>query len=232
MISIVIPTYNEEMYLPKLLECIKNQTYKYYEVIIADANSKDKTRLIAKKYGCNVVKGGLPAVGRNNGAKEAKGHILLFLDADTTIEKDFLKNALQEIKDRKLDAAAAYMMPLSNNFVDKIFIGIFNLWAYATQLFYPHAVGSGIFCKKWLHKKINGFDEKIVLAEDMDYVKRCSKHAKFRMLKGAKIYFSMRRYEKDGRLKVGIKIFLANFYRIFFGEIKTDIFKYKLKYKK
>ena len=51
MLSIIIPTYNEEEYLPKLLNCIKNQTHKDYEIIVADANSKDKTRQIAKKYG-------------------------------------------------------------------------------------------------------------------------------------------------------------------------------------
>ena len=51
MLSIIIPAYNEERYLPKLLNCIKKQTYRDYEVIVADANSKDKTRQIAKKFG-------------------------------------------------------------------------------------------------------------------------------------------------------------------------------------
>ena len=90
MLSIIIPAYNEEKYLPRLLRCIKEQTYKDYEIIIADANSTDKTRQIAKKYGCKIAKGGLPAVGRNNGAKIAKGDILLFLDADAKFNKNFL----------------------------------------------------------------------------------------------------------------------------------------------
>lgn len=76
--SIVIPTYNEEEYLPKLLESIKMQSYDDYEIIVADANSNDRTREIAEEYGCIVVEGGLPAVGRNNGAKVAKGEIILF----------------------------------------------------------------------------------------------------------------------------------------------------------
>lgn len=59
MISIIIPTWNEENYLPKLLECIKKQTYRDYEVIVADANSTDNTKAIAKKYDCKIVKGGL-----------------------------------------------------------------------------------------------------------------------------------------------------------------------------
>ena len=54
MISIIIPAYNEGKYLPKLLKCIKDQTYKNYEVIVADADSKDKTKEIAKKFGCRI----------------------------------------------------------------------------------------------------------------------------------------------------------------------------------
>lgn len=232
MISIIIPTYNEEKYLPKLLDCIKKQAYKDYEIIVADANSRDKTRQIAKKYGCRIAKGGMPAVGRNNGAKKAKGDILLFLDADAQFNEDFLKNAVNEFKERKLDVAGCYVHPLSNNLIDKVFFGIFNLWIYATQFFYPNASGSGIFCKKRLHKKVRGFDEKIRLSEDMDYAKRCGKYGRFGIIKSAKSYVATRRFEKEGRLKVGFKLFLSAIYRIFFGEIKSDIFKYNLRYRR
>ena len=108
MLSVIIPTFNEEKYLPKLLESIKKQTYKDYEIIVADATSKDRTRQMAKKYNCRVIKGGMPAIGRNNGAKIAKGDILLFLDADSIIEKDFISNALIYMKKRKLDVAGSY----------------------------------------------------------------------------------------------------------------------------
>lgn len=232
MISIIIPTYNEERYLPKLLNCIKRQTYKDYEIIVADAHSKDKTRQIAKKYGCKIAKGGLPAVGRNNGAKIAKGGILLFLDADVQFDKYFLKNAVNEIKNRNLDVTGCYIHPIGDNLIDKVFFGIFNLWTFVTQFFYPNASGSGILCKKWLHKKINGFDESIKLSEDMDYVRRCRKYGKFRILKTAKSYVAMRRFEKEGRFKVGFKLLLSALYRIFFGEIRSGIFKYNLRDKK
>ena len=232
MISIIIPTFNEEEYLPKLLVCIKNQTYKNYEVIVADASSKDKTRQLARKHGCRVVMGGLPAAGRNNGAKSAKGSILLFFDADVRFDNNFLKNAVEEFKNRRLDLAGCYIIPLGDNILDKMFFRIFNLWISVTQFFYPNASGGGIFCKKWLHKKVNGFDESIKLSEDMDYAKRCGKHGKFRILRNAKAYVSMRRFEKEGRLKVGFKLLLSAFYRIFFGEIRSDIFKYNLRYRK
>lgn len=232
MISIIIPAYNEEKYLPKLLKCIKHQTYKDYEIIVSDADSTDKTAQIAKQYGCKIVKGGLPAIGRNKGAKSAKGSILLFLDADAQFDKDFLKNMFSEFKERKLDIAGCYIYPLGKNIVDKTFFGIFNFWTFVTQFIYPNASGSGIVCKKWLHKKISGFDETIKLSEDMDYARRAGNHGKFGIIKSAKSFVAMRRFEKEGRLKVGLKLFLSAIYRIIFGEIRSDIFRYNLRYRK
>lgn len=43
-LSIIIPTYNEELYLPKLLKSIEDQDFHDYEVVVADANSQDDTR--------------------------------------------------------------------------------------------------------------------------------------------------------------------------------------------
>ena len=232
MISIIIPAFNEEKYLQKLLNCIRSQTYKDYEIIIADADSKDKTIQIAKEYGCRIVRGGLPAVGRNNGAKAAKGDILLFVDADVQFNNDFLKNAISQLNERKIDVAGCYIIPLGNNVIDIIYFGIFNLWIFTTQFFYPNASGGGIFCRKTIHKKVNGFDETIKLSEDMNYVKRCSNYGKFRILNNAKTHISVRRFEREGRLKLGAKLFLSVVYRLFFGEIRSDIFKYNLRYRK
>lgn len=232
MLSIIVPTLNEEKYLPKLLESIKKQDFKDYEIIVADNNSKDKTVQIAKKYGCRIVKGGLPAAARNNGAKVSKGKYLLFLDADTILEKNGLGKVIEEINERKLDIAAGLIIPLDGNIIDNIYFAIYNLWAAVMQYFYPHATGSFIFVKKRMHNKIKGFDESITLAEDHDYVRRCAKYGKFRLLKSMKLYTSMRRFKAEGRLKIGLKILIAGFYRIFFGEIKTDFFKYNFNYKK
>ena len=90
-LSCIIITLNEERLLPNLLESIKGQTYKNYEVIVADYYSRDKTREIAKDYGCIITNGGNYTVGRNNGAKVAKGKYFLFLDADSYLPKDFLE---------------------------------------------------------------------------------------------------------------------------------------------
>ena len=232
MISIVIPALNEERYLPKLLACIKKQTYKDYEIIVSDAGSKDNTKGIANKYGCRLIKGGLPAVGRNNGARIAKGDLILFLDADVQFDKDFLKNAVAEFKGRKLDGAGLRLLPISDNMLDSLFFHIFNSWTRTTQFFYPNAAGAGIMCKKNIYKKVKGFDETIKLSEDMDFARRCGKIGKFRILKSPRLYVAMRRFEKEGRVKVGFKLLMSAMHRLLLGEIRSDVFKYNLKYRK
>ena len=232
MISIIIPTHNEEKYLPILLECIKRQTYNNYEIIVSDAGSTDNTRKIARKYNCKIVKGGMPSVGRNSGVKCVKGGMLLFLDADVHFSEDFLKRSLDEIKKRKLDIAGCYIAPLSKNMVDIVYFKIYNGWCILMQYVYPHAAGSAIFCRKTIHNKIRGFDETIIFAEDMDYVNRAAKFGKFRNLRNTIIKFSMRRFDKEGRIKTGLKIFGAALHRIFVGEIRTDLFRYNMRYKK
>lgn len=231
MLSIIIPTLNEENYLSKLLESIKNQTFKDYEMIVADFNSKDKTRKIAKRYRCRIVNGGRPSVARNNGAKIAKGDMLFFIDADCIIDKSFLQKALNEIKRKNLGVAGCYARPLSTRLSDNITFTLFNFWICISQFFYPNAA-FGIFCKKDLHRKIKGFDGSIRLSEDMDYAKRAGKYGKFRILSTAKIYASVRRFNEEGRLRLVAKLFLSGCYRLLFGEIKTDVFKYKFGHEK
>ena len=178
MISIIIPVWNEAKFLPRILECLKAQTYKHYEIIVADANSTDGTPKIAKKYGCKVVKGGMPGVGRNNGAKAAKGSLLLFLDADCTVEKDFLKEAADEFEKRSLDVCGMYLTPDSKSLRNWFYLGLFNFWTWMTQLFYPNAAASGIICKKSLHDKVKGFDETIVASQKLGLLKKGGKNLK------------------------------------------------------
>jgi len=227
MISIIIPTFNEEKYLPALLSSIKKQQYKNYEIIIADAGSTDNTLQIAKKYNCRIIPGGLPAAGRNKGAKIAKGNYLLFLDADVVLKKNFLKNTISEFETKDIDIATSYIIPLSNKKIDFILHNAVNVYFRITQRFYPHAPGFCILIKKNIHNAINGFDEKIKLAEDHDYVRRARKYGKFRILYFSKIFVSIRRLETDGRFNVAIKYILCEIHRMIIGEVRTNIFNYK-----
>ena len=231
-LSIIIPTKNEEKHLPKLLASIKKQSFKDYEIIVADNNSKDKTREIAKSYECKIVKGGLPGKGRNAGAKAAKGEIILFLDADTELKtENFLEKAIAEFGRRKLDAAAptAY---LKGKKMDKLFIGWWNcligLSQYSST---PFAGGWCIFVKKNVHQSIKGFDEEIVLGEDSEYIQRVATDkpfkAKFRILKSVKIQMSTRRLDKEGHFKIAVQGFGSGIHWALLGVDKKNKFRYR-----
>jgi glycosyltransferase involved in cell wall biosynthesis len=226
-ISIVIPTLNEEKYLPKLLQSIKNQKFKEYEIIVADANSKDKTVEIAKKYGAKVVKGGMPAVGRNNGAKIAKGEFLYFFDADVRLSKSFLKKSYNEIQKRHLELASCEFIPLSNLMIDKVGHKLTNIYFKINQYSNPHAPGFCILVKTSLFKRVNGFDENLKMAEDHDFVKRASKFTRFRILKSIKIRVSIRRLKKEGRFVLIGKYLKVESQRMLKGELKKDIIAYE-----
>jgi glycosyltransferase involved in cell wall biosynthesis len=63
--SVIIPTLNESGLLPKLLDRLDRQTFRDFEIIVADAGSTDGTREICRSRGVTLVDGGMPAVGRN-----------------------------------------------------------------------------------------------------------------------------------------------------------------------
>lgn len=228
MLSIIIPTLNEEKYLPLLLREIKKQNFNNYEIIIADAGSVDKTVEIAESFGYKVVPGGSPARGRNEGAKIAQGDIFLFMDADNIyLPENFLEKLTKEFKERNLGVASFPIYPNGNG-LDRIIYGIYNWWVKSAQRFSVWATNS-VLVKREIFENIGGFDEEIKIAEDHDFAKRAARISKFGFIKTEPVLTSIRRFEKDGRLKTYLKYLLAGIYMFFFGPIKKDIFKYRAK---
>jgi len=228
MLSIILPTYNEEKYLPNLLKSIKKQSYKDYEIIIADS-SKDKTKLIAKKFKCKVVNGGYPPIARNNGAKISK-HDLLFLDADVIFKnQNFLKKFLKKIKQNNLDIATCKVIPDSKKLSHKIYYFIKN---YGNKYrFKKHVSGQCLFITKKLFKNINGYDETLLLGEEHDLAQRAVKTgAKYDFFMDLHVYNSPRRIEKEGFFKSLIKGGYSELYREFIGKIRKKKFEYNFDY--
>jgi glycosyltransferase involved in cell wall biosynthesis len=233
MLSVIIPTLNEEDNLPKLLECIKNQTKTELEIIVADAHSQDRTREVAAAYGAGVIDGGLPGRARNLGALAARGDLLLFLDADVMLPApDFCQKIIEEFGERRLGIATCALRPMSDKLSDKVFHKTYNFYTRTVGHFSPHTPGSCIFARKDVHEAIGGFDEEIKLAEDHDYAERASKITRFGILKSYPIMVSVRRFDRDGRLNIAIKYLLCEMYMKLKGPIKSDIFNYQFGYKK
>ncbi len=210
-VSIVIPTLNEEKYLPVLLGSILAQDFQDYEIIVADKRSHDRTRKIAERFQCKLVQGGLPAEARNNGARVARGEWILFLDADVIIPHDFLAKMLREAKREKLGIATTLFLPISDTNVDRALHKLVFHYFQFMKNFKPMAPGFCILVKKSIHEQIHGFDEKLRFCEDHDYALRASAICKFGVLQDPFVLVSVRRLDYEKRYKIALKYGLAAF---------------------
>jgi glycosyltransferase involved in cell wall biosynthesis len=226
MLSIVIPTLNEEKYLPHLLQSLKHQTCSDFEVIVADANSRDATQKIARHHGCQVVPGGRIAVGRNAGARRARGEFILFLDADVTLAPPFLEDLRRKLLKHNLDVASGFITPDSRKFFDRVMVATSNLWHFAIQAWYPHASGFYILARKSLHNEIGGFDEELFWTEDHDYVIRAARIGKFKYLWKPRVKFSVRRFDKEGRWGLIWKCLVLEVHMLF-RKVKKEVVGYE-----
>lgn len=181
-VSIVIPAKNEEKLLDRLLKSIREQTVRPKEVILADADSQDKTIDIAKGYNVNVVKGGTPSVGRNRGADISTGESLFFMDADTYfLQKDDLEKIYRIFKEKKYDIASCYFKadPEKKTFtsISAEILNNFLKWVGTrryNKLFRWDFAGF-LIIKKDAFDRVNGFDENLQIMEDTDIVRKLTR---------------------------------------------------------
>lgn len=213
MLSIVIPAKNEEKYLPILLKSIKEQDFNgKYEIIVADANSTDKTRKIAKEFGCRVIRGGRQSTGRNNGAKVARGETILFLDADLKLPKNFIGFAYSEFHERKLDIASFYLTPMSKNKLDILGHELVNLYYFASAKTKPYVSAMCFMMSKKKYIQLGGLDESLWW-DDLAFSNKLPRTIKFGMLP-IRLYVSVRRAKKSGRFRQASTMLILAIHRI------------------
>ena len=226
-VSIVVPTLNEERLLPTLLGSIVSQHYRSCEIIVADSGSVDDTRKVAANFGARVVEGGLPGAGRNAGARVALGEYIFFLDADVVLPESFIENAVSELDDRFIDLATCEIRPLSPHVLDSLVHKFINTSIRLTIRVDPRAMGFCIFVSRRLFERVGGFDETITIGEDAEFVKRASKLRSLHWLLSVHIEVSVRRFEKEGRLRSIKKGIRLQLHRAFRGEVRTDKIEYE-----
>jgi len=228
LLSIIIPTFNEEQNLPTLLKTLKEQTFRDFEIVVADSPATaDKTRMIARAAGCRVVPGGRVSQGRNNGAAAALGRVFLFLDADVALPNQFfLEDTVNEFVARDLDLATCRVRAMDGDKYDKLLHGLYNVYTVALGKILPHIPGFCFFIKRSVYEAVGGFDVDIKLAEDHELARRGSKIGTFGFLFTQCIPVSTRRFERDGKFVTAIKYILCELHMLTLGPVKSDIFKY------
>ncbi|MBE6881263.1 MAG: glycosyltransferase [Ruminococcaceae bacterium] len=208
--SVIIPAHNEEKYIGKCLQAVKSAA-KYVgdaktEIIVVANRCTDKTVAIARHYGAKVVINEEKCIAaiRNAGVREAKGEIIVTIDADSLMTK----YSLCEIK--FLLDSGNYVGGGTNPKFDRMSVGIAFSSAYVAMNLIPIMMKNGGYLSGamfWLYKRdfdaIGGFDETLVSLEDMDFAVRLKKLGdkrgqKYGTLKRSYILTSSRKFDEFG----------------------------------
>jgi len=233
--SIIIPTLNEEAFLPKLLANLEKQKERNFEVIVVDGQSEDGTRKVVQQFNSIPVrflrvKKRNVSHQRNVGARASKGDYLVFLDADSGIAKTFTASLKKAIVKRKGLVFLPYLEPLEKQSQEKIFFPLANFLIELSQnTNKPFSSGGSIFFERNFFHLLGGFDERLALAEDHDLIQRASLWGvRVRSLPNIKVKFSLRRMKVEGKLSVFYKYVLATAHILLKGKIDKTLFTYKM----
>ncbi|MCG7342554.1 glycosyltransferase [Sporosarcina sp. ACRSL] len=172
--SIIIPAHNEENYIGKCLQSILKASKPYenqVEVIVVLNRCTDGTKEIAESYNCFTIENvdkNLSKI-RNAGVDIARGEMIVTIDADSQMNENLLSEVERFLTSGKYIGGGA-----AGKF-ERMSMGIFvsTLLLIVPLLFKYGAISVGIFwCYKKDFKAINGFNEKMLMAEDADFAKR------------------------------------------------------------
>lgn len=175
-VSIIIAALNEEKYIDNCLRSILAIDYNLnlLEVIVVDNNSKDRTFEIAQKYFVRVFRETrkAPAWARNTGIAVAKNEIIVFVDADVVVTKDWLRNLIAPFNKPEIGAVGGKILPIKENLISN-YLGHSLLGCYKmsnSRQFETSYITCNLAIRRNLLK--NGFDTNFKISEDLDITMR------------------------------------------------------------
>ncbi|MFC1743610.1 glycosyltransferase [Candidatus Riflebacteria bacterium] len=206
IISLIIPAYNEEVLLPRLLQTVSIAKSQYHkgsdavEVIVVDNDSSDATAKLARSHDCKVIneEKRIIAAVRNAGAKVAKGEILAFIDADSQVHPQTFNAIEKSIASGNVIGGATGVK------LERLSVGL----SLTFMLMYPMILLTGmdtgvVFCKRDDFRILGGYNENLLFAEDVRFLldlKRLGRGQgkKLGRVTDAKAIASCRKFDKYG----------------------------------
>lgn len=179
-ISIIVPVYKVEQYLPKCIDSILAQTYQDWELLLIDDGSPDNSGKICDESAHKDERirvfhkdnGGVSSA-RNLGLDYAEGDYVMFVDSDDWLSNDCLQTCVFELDKNKLDALQfGFTSVTANNEKQlvKISSSILDGEQYIKHNNFNVCVGGGIYKREIIEKNKIRFPLVLKLAEDQIFV--------------------------------------------------------------
>lgn len=186
MLSIIIPTREEEKTIAETISHLQKGLTLDHEVIVSDGKSADRTVEMAQQYADQVVtfnesRRHTAGIGRNHGALVAHGEFLAFMDADTYVHNpdEFFGRALKHFEgDPGLVGVTGPQraLPRLETWADRLSFGYLNavIRFQNNVLHRGEASGKFMLVRREAFEKVGGFREDLVTREDGDFFYRLS----------------------------------------------------------
>ncbi|MEI8032943.1 MAG: TIGR04283 family arsenosugar biosynthesis glycosyltransferase [Chlorobiaceae bacterium] len=197
LLSIIIPAWNEEAVIEHFMRSLLAITDRScgVEIIVSDAGS-DRTADILSAFPVTVVRSAKGrAVQMNTGARKATGDILYFLHADTIPPETFIEDIRSAAESGK--KAGCFRMAFDDDHP------LMSLFGWFTQFPLPVCRGGdqSLFIERALFDEIGGYDERQLIMEDYDIVRRIEERHTVHILL-PEVKTSSRKYQKNGIIRL------------------------------
>ena len=168
--SVIIPAYNEQQYLPRLLDSIEVARLNYsggpaaIEVIVADNDSTDRTAEVAAAHGARVVsvKKRRIAAARNGGGHTARGEIVCFIDSDSAVHPQTFDAIDKTISSGRFVAGSTGVTLERKSFA------LLITYCLIMPMVLLTGIDTGVvFCRREDFEAVGGYDESRLYAEDV-----------------------------------------------------------------
>jgi rSAM/selenodomain-associated transferase 2 len=195
MISVIIPTYNEEEQIERTICGLRSNddSNLIREIIVVDGGSSDSTIAVATRCGVTVIKDQRKgrASQMNAGASIAKHEVLYFLHADSIPPKGFTTKILNACSQGAKSGCFRLAFDYSHWFL-KV-----NSWFTRFDINAVRFGDQSLFVTKYVFEKAGCFKEDLVMMEDQEIIHRLKKHGKFKVLDDV-VVTSARKYLDNG----------------------------------